>query len=318
MSEHDVVVAGGGVAGLSAAIFAARLGRSTVVLTGPTLGGQMMSIEGIEDFPGFPDPVSGYELCPALQSQAAMAGAEFVMDEVVRLEPEGDGWVLGTSAGDHRARAVVVATGSGFRALGVPGEERLLGRGVSHCASCDGPLFRDAVVGVVGGGDSAFQEALSLAGYGCRVIVFDRASAPQAQETYRARVAAAEQIELRAATVVEEVLGDGRVEGVRVRELGDGRVAEVALGGLFPCVGLEPRTAFLAELLELDPGGTVPTDASMRTARAGLLAAGDIRSESARQAITAAGDGATAAFAADRYLADGAWVPTLGDLQRQL
>jgi thioredoxin reductase (NADPH) len=307
MSEHDVVITGGGLAGLTAGIFAARLGRSTVVLTGPTLGGQLMSIEGIEDFPGFPDGVTGYELCPGLQSQAMDAGSEIVMDEAAGLAPSNGGWVVRTAAGEHHARAVIVATGSAFRPLGVPGEDKLLGKGVSHCASCDGPLFRDAAVGVVGGGDSALQEALALTAFGCRVTVFDRDKAPRAQETYRARVAASDQIELRSGTQIEEILGETRVEGVRVRDVDGDTVSEVELGGLFPCVGLVPNTAFLADLLDLDETGSVPTDASMRTTRAGLLAAGDIRTDSARQAITSAGDGATAAFAAHRYLDDGAW-----------
>jgi thioredoxin reductase (NADPH) len=307
MSEREVVIAGGGLAGLTAGIFSARLGRSTVVLTGPTLGGQLMSVEGIEDFPGFPDGVAGYELCPGLQSQAMDAGSEIVMEEASALAPSNGGWTVSTAGGEHRARAVIVATGSAFAPLGATGEDRLLGKGVSHCASCDGPLFRDAVVGVVGGGDSALQEALALTTYGCRVIVFDKAQALHAQETYRSRARASEQIELRSGTVVEEILGETRVEGVRIRELDGGTLSEVELGGLFPCVGLAPNTAVLADVLELDPGGSVPTDASMRTTRPGLLAAGDIRTDSARQAITSAGDGATAAFTAHRYLDDGAW-----------
>jgi thioredoxin reductase (NADPH) len=307
MSEHDVVITGGGLAGLTAGVFSARLGLSTVVLTGMSLGGQLMSVEGIEDFPGFPDGVTGYELCPGLQDQAANAGADFAMEELVELAPDDGGWTVTTAGGEHRARAVIVATGSAFRPLDVSGEERLIGKGVSHCASCDGPLFRDAAVGVVGGGDTALQEALALTTYGCRVIVFDKADAPRAQQTYRARVEESEQIELRPGTVVEEVLGDTRVEGVRVRELASDAVSEVQLAGLFPCVGLVPNTSFLADLLALDDGGSVPTDASMRTARPGLLAAGDIRTDSARQAITSAGDGATAAFTAHRYLADGSW-----------
>lgn len=307
MSEHDVVIVGGGMAGISAALFSARLGRSTYVLMGSTFGGQMMSIEGIEDYPGFPDGVTGYELCPNLQGQATDAGAELGMDDAVGLEPVDDGWTVTTSGEEHRARAVIFATGSSFAHLGVPGEEALTGHGISHCASCDGPLFRDAVVGVIGGGDSALQEALALTNYGCRVLVFHRDAEPTAQHTYRSRAAEHERIELRPQTEVVEVLGEGRVSGVRVRDLTGGGTEDVELGGLFPCVGLEPRTALLADLLDLETGGFVRTDTSMRTIRSGLLAAGDIRADSARQAITAAGDGATAAFAADAYLRTGAW-----------
>jgi thioredoxin reductase (NADPH) len=307
MSEYDIVIVGGGMAGMSAALFSARLGRSTFVLTGSTFGGQMMSIEGIEDFPGFPDGVAGYDLCPNLQGQATDAGAKLAMDEAVRLETGGDEWIVATSRDELRARAVIFAAGSSFARLGVPGEDALTGSGLSHCASCDGPLFRDALVGVVGGGDSALQEALALTRYGCRVIVFHRESEPIAQEAYRARVAAHEQIELRPHTEVAEVLGDGRLSGVRVRQLAGGGTTDVELGGLFPCVGLAPRTELLTDLLDLDDDGRVATDASMRTALPGLLAAGDLRTDSARQAITAAGDGATAAFTADAWLTTGVW-----------
>jgi thioredoxin reductase (NADPH) len=314
VSEHDVIVAGGGMAGLSAGTFAARLGLSTLIVTGPTLGGQMMTIEGIEDFPGFADGITGYDLCPSLQIQATEAGAAFSMEEVAALEPDGDGWSVALDSGaTHRARAVILATGSGFRPLGVPGEDRLMGRGISHCASCDGPLFRDQLVGVVGGGDSAFQEALALAQLGSRVVVLHRDAEPHAQAVYRVRVAASEQIEVRPGTVVEEILGESRVEGVRVRPAAGGDPEDLELGGLFPCVGLVPRTGLVADLLDLDDEGRVPTDPLMRTARPGLLAAGDIRADSVRQAITAAGDGATAAFAAHGWLAGGAWT---GELDR--
>jgi thioredoxin reductase (NADPH) len=307
MKRHDVVVIGGGMAGVTAATFAARLGHSTLVYIGPTMGGQMMSIEGVEDFPGFADGVSGYDLCPSLQDQAIAAGAEMAMDEVSGLAADGDEWVVASGSEEVRAGAVILATGSGFRHLGVPGEDRLLGRGISHCASCDGPLFRDAVVGVVGSGDSAFQEALALTAFASRVIVFVREEAPHAQATYRRRVEEHDQIELRTGVVVEEVLGAERVEGVCVRPAAGGDSENVELGAVFPCVGLKPTTELAAGLLELDGLGRVATDALMRTAQPGLLAAGDIRADSVRQAITAAGDGATAAFAASRYLADRSW-----------
>jgi thioredoxin reductase (NADPH) len=307
MGEHEVVIVGGGMAGMTAGLYAARLGRTTLVLTGSTFGGQMMSIEGIEDFPGFPGGLAGYELCPNLQEQASDAGAEVAMADAVRLERAGDGWVVATDRDEHAAGAVIFAAGSSYAALGVPGEDALLGSGISHCASCDGPLFRDATVGVVGGGDSALQEALALTGYGCEVVVLHRDAEPTAQRTYRARAEAHEHIELRPRTEVEEVLGDGKVSGVRVRDLDAGTSSELELRALFPCVGLVPRTGLLADLLDLDADGRVVTDTSMRTALPGLLAAGDLRADSARQAVTAAGDGATAAFAADAFLATGAW-----------
>ena len=162
-NDYDVVIAGGGVAGLTAGLTSARAGRKTRVLTGPSLGGQLLSIERIEGYPGFPDGVPGYDLCPIIQEQAAAAGAEFAATEATGLHADEGRWRVTTGEGDVWARAVVIATGTTLKTLGIPGEERLRGKGVSHCASCDGPLLRGRIVGVVGGGDSALQEALTLA-----------------------------------------------------------------------------------------------------------------------------------------------------------
>ncbi|HZR98435.1 MAG TPA: FAD-dependent oxidoreductase [Chloroflexota bacterium] len=305
-SRYEIVIVGAGLAGLTAGLFAARQGRSTLVLEAQVPGGHLVNIHKIEDFPGFPEGVAGYELCPLVQEQAASQGAEFALATVERVEPADEPWRVLTSDGTYQARAVIVASGSRPRPLGVPGEERLTGRGVSHCASCDGPFFRGGTVGVVGGGDSALQEALALTEYAARVIILHRGAGLTAQQTYRQRALAHPAIEVRSNMAVTEVLGEGTVSGVRLRDAG-GAESELALAGLFVYVGLAPNTACLRDLDVLDASGRVPTDAWMRTARPGLLAAGDIRSDSAAQAITAAGDGATAAIAAHRYLADGAW-----------
>lgn len=306
MAEYEVAVAGGGLAGLTAALFAARCGRSTVVLSSVP-GGPLLSVTRIEDFPGFPDGVAGYELVPLVQDQALAAGAVFEMAELEGLEPADGGWSLATEAGELRAGAVIVATGSTPRELGVPGEERLTGHGISHCASCDGPLYRDRVVGIVGGGDSALQEALELAEHVREVFVFHRGTAFSAQETYRQRVLESSRITIRYQTVVEEILGEEAVAGVRAQDLATGGIADVELAGLFVYIGTVPRTELLRDLLPLDDHGRVPTDGWMRTELPGLLAAGDVRSESAAQAVAAAGDGATAALAAHSYLAGGSW-----------
>src|SRR5215470_4616078 len=161
--DYDIVIAGGGLAGLTAGLTAARLGRKTLVLTGDVIGGQLLSIEKIEGFPGFPEGVPGYDLAPMTQEEAANAGAEFAATELRGLTPDGDGWKLATGEGEVRGRAVVLATGASLKELGVPGEARLRGQGVSHCASCDAPLLRQKIAAVIGGGDSAMQEALTLA-----------------------------------------------------------------------------------------------------------------------------------------------------------
>lgn len=307
--DVDVLVVGGGIAGLTAGLFAARYGRSTVVLTGGAPGGPLLSISRIEDYPGFPEPVAGFELCPLVQEQAAAAGAAFRMDALTALDRDGDGWLGLTESSPIRARTVIAATGSKPRELGIPGEERFLGRGISHCGSCDGPLYRERTVGVIGGGDAALQEALELAEHAAQVLVFHRGAAFSGQDAYARRVLASPRIRVSFETVVDEIVGDTAVEAVVTRNVATGETSSVALAGLFPYIGTVPRTELLAGAIQLDPAGRVPTDGAMRTEAEGLFAAGDIRSDSAAHAVAAAGDGATAAAAAHAYLEGGSWAP---------
>jgi thioredoxin reductase (NADPH) len=301
LADFDLIVAGGGLAGLTAGLFAARRGLSTLVLEPLVPGGHLVNVERIEDFPGFLDGVAGYDLCPTVQEQAMNAGAEFRMAALERLTFQEPEWVVETADGEElRASAVIVATGAHPRALGVAGEEALQGRGISHCATCDGPLFRGKTVGVVGAGDSGLQEALTLAGFAGQVIVFERAADSPAQQVLRGRVEETANVELQLCVEVVGLTGDGGLSGVRVRSAG--AESDVPLDGLFVYVGLDPTTAFLSEAVELDGGGHVPTDALLRTSRPGLFAAGDARQGAPGHAIAAAGDGATAAASAYRYL----------------
>jgi thioredoxin reductase (NADPH) len=303
--NYDVVVIGGGLAGLTAGLFAARYGHATLVLEATVPGGHLINVETIEDFPGFPQGIAGYDLCPQVQEQAQAQGAQFALAEVEGLEPaEGGGWTVVTSAGRHTTPAVIVTAGSKPKPLGVPGEERLEGKGISHCATCDGPLFRGRVVGVVGGGSAALQEALTLAGHAAKVLIFNKEAAFSGQETYRRRAADEPKIETQCGVTVEEVLGESAVAGVRVRDVASGDPSQIELAALFVYVGQEPNTAFLRDRLPLTEDGRIATDAWMRTALPGIFAAGDVRADSAHHAITAAGDGATAAIAAHRYLAE--------------
>jgi thioredoxin reductase (NADPH) len=306
-NEFDVVIAGGGIAGLTAGVVAARLGRKTLVLTGDVLGGLLLSIEKIEGFPGYPDGVPGYDLCPLAQEQAVAAGAEFAAGELTRLEAQDGGWRVAAGEADYAARAVIVATGAALKRLAIPGEERLRGRGVSHCASCDAPLLRGRVVAVVGGGDSAMQEALTLANAASRVILCHRGSALAGQATYRDRVSQHPKIDLRPNTVVDEIVGGETVAGVRARNAATGLVTELEVSGVFVYVGLAPNTAFLQGRLNLDDTGRILTDGWMRTELRGVCAAGIARAGAAGRAVASAGDGTTAAIAADRYLGDGSW-----------
>jgi thioredoxin reductase (NADPH) len=299
----EVLVVGGGVAGLTAGLFAARCGRSTVVLVPLAPGGILLNVERIEDFPGFPDGIAGFELGPVVQEQAEQAGAVVCMAELDRLEHVDDVWV-GSGGGDcFRARTVVLATGTRARVLAVPGEERLVGRGVSHCASCDAPLFVGRTVAVVGGGDSALQEALTAAEHASRVIVVHRGETLRAQETYGTRVGAHPKIELRLLSTVEEILGEDAVTGIRVRDATTDLAEDVELAGVFVYVGNEPETQLVPAGVELDAEGRIVTDAALATSVPGLFAAGDVRSGSSGQAVSAAGDGAASAMAAHRHLA---------------
>jgi thioredoxin reductase (NADPH) len=307
-NDYDVIIAGGGIAGLTAGLQCARAGWKTRIFTGPTLGGHLLSIERIDGYPGFPDGIPGYDLCPMVQEQATAEGAEFDAATITSLGQDEGRWRVATGTGDLSARTVVIATGTTTRTLGIPGEERLRGKGVSHCASCDAPLMRARIVGVVGGGDSALQEALTLAQHAARVIVLHRGTAFSAQAAYCRRVREHSKIEVRFDTIVEEVIGDGALTGVRTRTVSDAKTADIELAGLFVYVGLTPVTAWLNHLLDLDPSGRIPTDSAMRCHQAGLFAAGTVRAASAGRAAAAAGDGATAAIAADKYLKDGLWM----------
>src|SRR5512147_402614 len=218
MPEYDVIIVGSGLAGLSAGLFSARQGLSTLVFESNIPGGHLISIEKIEDFPGFPDGVSGYEICPNLQRQASDYGAEFQRAEVLRLAAADKHWSVVTEEETYRAKAVIVATGSSLRHLGVPGEEKLMGRGVSHCASCDGPMCNGQTVGVVGGGDSALQETLTLTNYADKVSLFHQGDSFAAQQTYLQRVLENAKITPRYQTVIEEIFGEEVVTGVRVRD----------------------------------------------------------------------------------------------------
>jgi thioredoxin reductase (NADPH) len=305
--SYDIVVAGGGIAGLAAAVAAARFGRRTLVLTGGVPGGLLLSIERIEGVAGFPEGVPGYELCPATQEQGEAAGAHFEMAALERLTAGDDGITIETAEGQRRARAVILATGARFRALEVPGEERLANLGVSTCASCDAPLLSGAEAAVVGGGDSALQEALTLAEQLERVVILVRGDALRAQATFRDRIMSHPKVEIRYGTVVEEILGETRVSGVRVREPAGGHVEQIEVAAVFPFVGLAPNTEQIDERVTRDAGGRLVTDGAFRTTLPGVFAAGIVRSGAAARAAAAAGEGATAALAADEYLATGRW-----------
>jgi thioredoxin reductase (NADPH) len=304
-ADYEIVVAGGGPAGLTAALFAARHGRRTLLVDPLGVGGgAILNTERIEDYPGFPEGIAGYDFGPRVQEQLANAGGAFEMTEGRRVERRGDDWCLVTDSREIVSHAVVVATGSRPRKLGVPREDEFEGKGLSHCATCDGPLFRGQAVAMVGGGDAALLEALELAPYDVQVTLVHTGEALGGQATYSRRVIESTSIEVWHETVVEELLGDGRVEGIRVRGLVTGESSTLPVAGVFVHIGRVPNTELLEGLVELDEQRCVRTDIWMQAGLPGLYAIGDCRAEAAGQAISAAGDGATAAVAAHRYLAE--------------
>jgi thioredoxin reductase (NADPH) len=235
------------------------------------------------------------------------SGVDFIMAEVTGVSRDGPYKVVATDGADYRAKAVIVAAGSTLRRLGIPGEEEMYGRGVSQCATCDGPLFTGQVVGVVGGGDSATDEALTLVQFADRVLLFHRQEHLQSQRVLQDRLHREPKIEIVYNSVVDEVLGEDTVSGVRVRNVVTNLENVLPLSGLFVYVGLEPNSQLLKGLVKLDNAGHIPVSLSMETEIPGLYAAGDIRQHSVSQLITAAGDGATAAIAAFKYISSRDW-----------
>ncbi|MDA1258052.1 MAG: FAD-dependent oxidoreductase [Chloroflexi bacterium] len=306
---YDLAVIGAGAGGLTAAMYGARLGLKTVVLEGMMPGGQVINAEKIENFPGFPDGLLGADLAPLIERQASDAGAEVRMfTEVESIESDEPYLSVNTPEGRVRARAVIVATGSDFASLGVDGEETFRGRGVSNCATCDGAFFMNETVALVGGGDSAMDEALTMAGFASRVIMLVRGDNLTGQALLRERVQENTKIEVRYGMTVTAITGgDSGVTGVRVLDSNSGEESDLDVTGVFIFVGTTPRSSYLSGFVDLDGGGHVETDMWMSTETPGLFAVGDIRSGSARQLVTSAGDGATAAIAAHRYIESRSW-----------
>jgi thioredoxin reductase (NADPH) len=300
MIAAELAIVGGGVAGLTAGLYAVRDQVDTVLLERMGTGGWLVNADQVENFPGFPQGIKGYELAPLISEQAMNAGLRIEFAEVRAVRREEGGFIVETDGEPVRARAVIAASGSALAKLGIPGEAEFEGRGVSGCATCDGEFFRDQAVAVIGGGDSAFDEALYLAEICASVTILHR-SPPRAQRVLVERAIAHPRITLRRGEAAA-IEGGEAVTGLRLQ---DGTVLPVA--GVFIYVGLRPNTEYLAGLVPLDAGGHVPVDLWMRTSVPGLLAAGDLRQHSARQLVASAGDGATAALAAIRYLRSGEW-----------
>jgi thioredoxin reductase (NADPH) len=302
METPDTIILGAGPAGLAAAIYAARSGLRTEVFEQAYPGGLAGTTDLIENYPGFPEGVSGMDLGTRMYEQAIRHGARLVNAAVMRLWAE-DGSVLAATGGSTaRAASAIVATGSTPRKLGIPGEAELAGKGVSYCATCDGPLYRDQVVAVVGGGDSALQEALFLARFAAKVIVIHRRDRFRAAEVLQDRVRRIEKIDLVMNAVPKAISGTTEVRGIEIEYGATGRTEILAAQGVFVYVGYSANVGMLGPEFALSPSGFLLAGPALETSVPGVFAAGDVREKTLRQVATAVGDGATAAMSAYAYL----------------
>lgn len=303
---RQVIIIGSGPAGYTAAIYAARANLNPLLIASSVeAGGELMKTTGVENYPGFPDGIQGPELMTYFQSQAERFGTEIVLDDVVSVDLAGavKTVTLGSGAVEE-ALTVIYATGSAYRKLGLEDEDRLSGHGVSWCATCDGFFFREKTIAVVGGGDSAMEEATFLTRFADKVYVIHRSAALRASKTMQDRAHANSKIEFLFNKTVQHIYGDSLVTGVGLRDIIDGSESTLDLSGLFVAIGSDPRVRLVRGQLELAPDGTVKVDGrSSRTSLPGVFAAGDVLDATYRQAVTAAGSGTVAALDAEHYLA---------------
>ncbi|OAG27205.1 thioredoxin-disulfide reductase [Thermodesulfatator autotrophicus] len=301
----DLAIIGGGPAGLTAYLYAARARLNTVLIEKTSPGGQVLITDFVENYPGFPDGISGFELIDTFIAQVKKLGFEPLREEVVRLEDLGlNKKLIFASDKELLAQTVIVASGAKPNTLGIPGEKEFTGRGVSYCATCDGPFFRDQVVAVVGGGNTAVQEALFLTKFVQKVFLIHRRDQLRAQKILQERALGHEKIKPIWNTVVEEILGDDQVKAIKLKNRKTGEESILEVNGVFIFIGITPNSDFVKGLLNLDEWGFIITDNEMRTNIPGIFAAGDVRAKACRQIVTACGDGATAAYIAEHFLAE--------------
>lgn len=303
---YDIVIIGGGPAGLTAGIYSARARMKTLLLEKMLPGGQVLMADIIENFPGFPRGAKGPELADLMLKQAEAVGLEISTLEVKKImlkKNEKDPFIIETAEGGiFKALSVIVSTGANWNALGVPGEDRLKGRGVSYCATCDGPLFKDKNIVVVGGGDTALGDAIFLTRFANKVTVVHRRDKLRAAKILQERALANKKIEFCLQSVVTEIIGNTRIEGIKVKNAATNEEKTIKAHGVFVLIGLSPNSGMFKGLLELDEKGYIRSDEDMRASVDGIFACGDVRKKSLRQIVTAAGEGATAAVSAEHYV----------------
>jgi thioredoxin reductase (NADPH) len=302
---YDVIIIGGGPAGLTAGLYASRARLRTLLVENGLFGGQMTTTETIDNYPGFPEGVTGDELSRLMEEQAKRFGMDTTSDEVVEVKLEGAEKKVFTAESSYACKTLIICTGAEYRKLGVPGEKEFAGKGVSYCATCDGAFFKDSQIVVVGGGDSALTEALFLTKFVKELTIIHRRDALRATKIYQEKAMANPKIKFLWDSVVQEIKGDDVVRAVVVKNVKTGEIKEFPTEGAFLFVGLLPRTQFLKGLVQMDEAGYIITNDRCETSVKGVFAAGDCRKKLLRQIATSVGDGATAAFAAEKYLEEG-------------
>lgn len=300
--RFDIIIIGAGPAGLSAAIYGARGGLKTAIFEKGMVGGQINVTDEVENYPGFEEPLSGFDLTDKMRKQAERFGAAFIDEEIIAIGMEGLCKVIETSENKYRAKSLIICTGAHPRRLNVPGEERLTGRGVSYCATCDGALYRDKVVAVVGGGDSAIEEGIFLTRFAKKVYVIHRRDQLRAQKIIQERAFRNPKMEFIWDTVIQEIHGEKKVEKLELVNRKTQHISMLPVDGIFIYVGILPNNELLESRIELDSAGFVLTDQNMHTNVPGIYAAGDIRHTVLRQVVTATSDGAIAAWSAEKWI----------------
>ena len=302
--DYDIIIVGAGPAGLTAGIYAGRARLQTLLLEKLIHGGQVMTTDLVENYPGFPEGISGFELSDRMRKQAERFGLEFRSGEVLELTPGPDYHLLRLEGEELRAGAVIIATGARYRSLGAPGEEAFTGKGVSYCATCDGALYRGETIAVVGGGDTALTDTLFLCRFAAKIHLIHRRNSFRGEKFLQEQVFAQEKVEIHWDTVVQEIQGSQTVDALQLENVKTGEVSRLPVAGVFIFVGSTPNTAWLKGRIPVDEWGFIFTNAQMATSIPGIFAAGDVRSKLLRQIATAVGEGATAAFVAENYLAE--------------
>jgi thioredoxin reductase (NADPH) len=300
--SYDLMIIGGGPAGLSAAIYGARDKLSVLIIEKGIMGGLITETERVDNYPAFPEGISGFDLTERMFKQAQKYGTKDLSAEVLSISKSGDGFLVKTTEGDLHAGSIIVSSGASHQKLDVPGEKEYTGRGVAYCATCDAPFYSDKTVAVAGGGNAALYEAMHLTKFAKKVFLVHRRAEYRATPVVQEQMRKNDKIVPVLDTVIESIEGADFVEKLKIKNVKTGEQSSLAVDGIFVAVGLKPNTGFLDEFVELDKGGSIIVDDSMRTSVPGVFAAGDVRHNSIRQTVAASGDGAVAAIAAKKWL----------------